>query len=137
MPFTKKDLEESPISFASQNSVKVWIGPCSATFYKGDKIPLDGRQYESGGRIILKNGVELRASLRIRTTDFDFLIREGAYVNIEDVWYRWDEPELLKKIGLSRENAFPFYWDTDRKLDYHIPGPYPMRWPGNNDWDKE
>jgi hypothetical protein len=137
MPFTKHDMEVAPISFSGTNSVMVWTGPCSATSWKGSKIPLDGRQYESGGEIILKNGQRLRASLLIKTTDFDFLIRAGTYVNVDEVWYRWDESELLEKLGLSSQEAFPFFWITDRPLDYHVQGPYPMCWPDNNDWDKK
>ncbi len=44
MPFTKKDLDELPISFAGKDDVWVTIGPCSASFLREYKIPLDGRQ---------------------------------------------------------------------------------------------
>jgi hypothetical protein len=136
MPFTKKDLEEVPIYFEKENEVSVNVGACSAFIWKKKKIPLDGRHYTCGGILILKNGQKVRASFRIDTTGFDFLERDSVYVNINEVWYGWDEPELLEKLGLKEEEAFPFYYQTDRPIDYQNNGPFPMCWPDINDWKK-
>jgi hypothetical protein len=136
MPFTKQDLDLYPIRFEKQNGVTAIIGPCTGQTWTGEKIPLDGRHYECGGSLILKNGETVRASFRINTSGFDFLERNSVYVPVDDTWYSWDELELLKKLGLTRDEAFPFFWQTDRPLDYHNKGPYPMRWPDNKDWDK-
>jgi hypothetical protein len=137
MPYTKEYLDTVPISFYGKDEVWVTVGPCSQRAWKKEKIPLDGRQYHCGGTLILKNGQKVRASFTIKTTDFDFLIRDSVYIPIDGTWYRWDEPELLEVLGLTREIAFPFYWQTDVPLDYGQKEPYPMRWPDNRDWDKK
>jgi len=54
MPFTKKDLEDLPISFCGKDDVWVIVGPCSATYWKDYKIALDGRKYKTGGTITFK-----------------------------------------------------------------------------------
>ena len=54
MPFTKKDLEDLPISFCGKDDVWVIVGPCSATYWKDYKIALDGRKYKTGGTINFK-----------------------------------------------------------------------------------
>lgn len=136
MPFTKEDLSDTPIYFERENTVSAIVGPCTARAWTGNKIPLDGRQYCCGAIVIFKNGERHRASIRIDTTTFDFLIRGSVYIVIDDVWYKWNEPELLDKLKTTSEEVFPFYWQTDRPLDYHQPGPYPMKWPDNKDWDK-
>lgn len=125
MPLTEKDLGPHS-SFSKQNEVTVWVGPFEAMGWKNSKIPLDGRKYQCGGEVIFKNGKILRASFRVDTTTFDFLEKESVYVNLNNLWYRWDEPELLAILNIKKEDAFPFTWAPDRPLDYHVKGPYPM-----------
>lgn len=129
MPLFKKDLYDVPISFEGKNEVRVLVGPCSSTAWKGSTIPLDGRHYRSGGEVILKNGLHLRASFGIQTHHFDLLERDPVYIHLQDGYYRWDEPELLVVLGLTSDQAFPFQWCPDVPLDYRDPGPYPMVWP--------
>jgi hypothetical protein len=126
MPFTKKDLEDLPILFCKKDDVWVTVGPCSTKSWKESKIPLDGRQYKCGGTIIFKNGFKYRASFTINTTTFDFIEKEGVYIEVEEDWYNINEPDLLNKICLNSEDIFPFLWETDRPLDYHVKGPYKM-----------
>ncbi len=123
-------IEESDyrIHFEDPGQVTVLVGPCSGQRWKPHKIPMDGRHYKCAGKIILKNGAELRANLPIRTHTFNFLEREGVYCQIGDTWYSPDEPEFLSTLGLLAEQTFPFTWLPDRPLDYHEPGPYPMDW---------
>ena len=127
MPFTRKDLENLPISFEGKNEASVLVGPCSAKSWNENKIPLDGRHYICGGVVILKNGTELRASLALQTHTFDFLELDGVYVLYNDTWYKWDEKELLLALNEKSEKIYPFTWLPDKPLDYHLKGPYPMR----------
>lgn len=128
MPFTKQNLEQVPISFSMENEASVRVGPCSVTPWEGKKIPMDGRRYELGGSVILKNGLMLRASFEIDTTTFDFLIKPSTYIYLDEVWYGYDEPELLEKLGLTDSEAFPAKWLPDRELDYWDKGPYKFDW---------
>jgi hypothetical protein len=127
MSFTNQDLNDYPILMAKKDDVWVTIGPCSAAYWSKFKIPLDGRQYKCGGTIIFKNGDKHRASFIIDTTTFDFINIESIYLNIGDKWFGINEPELLKRLELSKEEIFPFTWLTDRPLDYHKQGPYNMK----------
>ena len=128
MPFTKHDLEQAPISFCKKNEAWVIVGSCSKTVWDEKKIPLDGRKYILGGEIILKNNTVLRASFDIDTTTFDFLVKGSVYIYLNEVWYRWDEPELLEKLGLNPDEAFPFKWLPDRELNFTDKGPYKFDW---------
>jgi hypothetical protein len=128
MPFTKRDLEQAPISFCKENEACVIVGPCSQSVWDEPKIPLDGRKYCLGGKIILRNNLVLRASFTIDTTTFDFLVKPSAYVYLNEVWYKLDEPELLEKLGLTYDEAFPFKWSPDRELNYREKGPYKSDW---------
>ena len=128
MPFTKQDLEQVPISFCNENDAWVIVGPCSMTVWREKTIPLDGRKYILGGKIILKNNLVLNASFDIDTTTFDFLVKSSVYVNLSEIWYRWDEAQLLEKLGVSYVEAFPFKWLPDRELDYYNKGPYKCDW---------
>ena len=121
-------IEESDyrVSFEKPGQVTALVGPCVGQLWKPHKIPLDGRHYKCAGKIILKDGTELRANLRIRTDTFNFL--EAVWCQIGDSWYRPDEPEFLPCLGLTAEQALPFTWLPDRPLDYRDPGPYPMDW---------
>jgi hypothetical protein len=115
-------------SFEQRGQVTVMIGPCSGTAFKEKKIPLDGRHYIAGGVVILKNGKRLRAELRIQTHEFQFLERDGTYVETERGWFLCDDPDLLLVLGVTHADAFPFTWLPDVPLDYHEPGPYPSDW---------
>lgn len=125
MPFTPKHLQELPISFCSREG-ETWVkvGPCSITAWKKRKIPLDGREYKCAGTIILRNGKELRASFSITTTNFDFIIMDTLYIPVKGTWYRWNEPQLLDALNLSKEEFIPYQWKTDKSLDYHVKAPY-------------
>jgi hypothetical protein len=127
MPFTKKDLQDVPIWFVRQADVWVTVGPCSASPWNGLKIPLDGRQYKCGGKIIFRNGNVHQASFTVNTTRFDFLETDSVYLAIGEDWYNINEPELLTKLNLTKNEIFPFTWLPDRPLDYHIEGPYSMK----------
>jgi hypothetical protein len=126
MPFTKKDLQELPISFCEKGDVWVIVGPCSVTYWKDAKIALDGRKYKTGGKITFKNGQEFRASFYIDTTSFDFVSKESIYLNIGDDWFSIEESELLTKLKISEDDIFPLKWQPDRPLDYHVKGPYTL-----------
>jgi hypothetical protein len=114
--------------FLDPGQCTVLVGPCSGTSLRGSKIPLDGRHYICAGTVILKNGRELRAQLRIQTHHFDFLERDATHVFLEDVWYTMDEPELYKALRMKQKDALPYTWLPDVPLDYHVKGPYPMDW---------
>jgi len=130
MPITPEKIEQSEfrIHFEKPGEVTVLNGPCSGTRWKEKKIAMDGRHYKCAGKVILKNGTELFANLRIRTHTFDFLEKEAVYCQIGDTWYRPNEPEFLATLGITSDEAFPYTWMPDRPLDYHLPGPYPMDW---------
>ncbi|RZK51825.1 MAG: hypothetical protein EOO91_20345 [Pedobacter sp.] len=133
MPLRIKDIEEMgvPISFLKVGEVSVRVGPCSGRIWSSAKIPLDGRHYRCSGKIILKNGLELRANFEISTHTFDFLERDSVriYIENEDAWYAMSEDELYEILGVSKENALPYQWLPDRELEYSKKGPYPMYYP--------
>jgi hypothetical protein len=126
MPFTKKDLEDLPISFCGKDDVWVIVGPCSATYWKDYKIALDGRKYKTGGTITFKNGQEFRASFYVDTTTFDFVSKDSIYLSIGDDWYCIEEPELLTKLNVNQTDIYPLKWQSDRPLDYHVKPPYTL-----------
>jgi len=126
MPFTKKDLEDVPISFCKEDEVWVIVGPCSAKYWRERKIPLDGKKYKTGGLVTFRNGRSYRASFYLDTTTFDFVSRDSLYLYIDDVWYGIDEPELLEKLQVTPEEIYPLTWRTDRPLDYHAKPPYTL-----------
>jgi hypothetical protein len=129
MPLTPKRIEElEKIRFEKPGECTVLVGPCTARFWEGKKIPLDGRHYICAGTVILKNGKKLFANLRIQTHHFDFLERNDVWVQVGDTWYQTNEPELFTVLGVSPEEALPYTWLPDRPLDYHEKGPYPMDW---------
>ena len=127
MPFTKKDLEDLPISFCGKDDVWVIVGPCSGTYWRNYKIALDGRKYKTGGTITFKNGQEYRASFYVDTTTFDFVSKDSIYLSIDDDWYNIEEPELLTKLKVSQDDIYPLKWQSDRPLDYHIKSPYILK----------
>ncbi|WP_131539678.1 hypothetical protein [Pedobacter nototheniae] len=127
MPFTKKDLEDLPISFCGKDDVWVIVGPCSGTYWRNYKIALDGRKYKTGGTITFKNGQEYRASFYVDTTTFDFVSKDSIYLSIGDDWYNIEEPELLTKLKVSQDDIYPLKWQSDRPLDYHIKSPYILK----------
>ena len=135
MPLRIKDIEANgaPISFLDKGEVEVRVGPCSATFLKEKKIPLDGRHYICAGTIILKNGLKLRANFEINTHTFDFLERDTVkiYIDEKEAWYYIDEQELYDILRTTKNEALPYKWLPDRPLDCHEQGPYPMKWPEN------
>ena len=126
MPFTKKDLEDLPISFCGKDDVWVIVGPCSATYWSDYKISLDGRKYKTGGTITFKNGQEFRASFYVDTTTFDFVSKDSIYLSIGDDWYCIEEPELLTKLKVKEDDIYPLKWQSDRPLDYHVKPPYTL-----------
>ncbi len=126
MPFTKKDLEDLPISFCGKDDVWVIVGPCSATYWREFKIALDGRKYQSGGTIMFKNGQTFRASFYVDTTTFDFVTKDSIYLSIGDDWYNLSEPELLTKLKITTDDIYPLKWQTDRPLDYHVKPPFTL-----------
>ncbi len=130
---TEADADELRFTFKKKNDVWVCVGPCSVKFFGEAKIPLDGRRYDCGGIVILKNGQEYRASFTIDTTTFDFLDKDSVYINVEDLWYRWDEPELSLKLNVKKEEIVPFTWLPDRPLAFGDNGPYPMDFHSKNE----
>jgi hypothetical protein len=129
MPLTPEKIAKAEkIYFEKPGECKVLVGPCSATIWRDDKIPLDGRHYVCAGTVILKNGKKLFANLRIQTHHFDFLERKGVWIQVGDTWYQPNEPEFFAVLGISSEDAMPFTWLPDRPLDYREKGPYPMDW---------
>jgi hypothetical protein len=132
MPIKLEDIERygAPISFLKPGEVMVGVGPNSATFLKGKKIPLDGRHYCCAGKVILKNGLTLNANFEINTHTFDFLDRNSVRVFIEKerAWYSLDEKELFDLLHIAQKEAVPYTWVPDIPLDFHNSGPYPMTW---------
>ncbi|MDZ7694384.1 MAG: hypothetical protein U5K69_25220 [Balneolaceae bacterium] len=128
MPFREEDIQNVPISFLEPDKVMVRVGPFSAEFLQEPKIPLDGRHYKCAGKLILKNGQELRANFELQTHTFDFLEKDSVYVYVNGAWYSLDESELFEELGVLKEDALPFKWQPDRPLDYHESAPYPMNW---------
>lgn len=126
MPYTKKDLEDLPISFCGKDDVWVIVGPCSATYWRDYKIALDGRNYKSGGTVTFKNGQSFRASFYVDTTTFDFVSKDTIYLNIDENWYSIEEPELLTKLKITTDDIYPLKWQTDRPLDYHVKPPFTL-----------
>jgi hypothetical protein len=135
MPLRLADIEKygAPISFLNKGEVQVRVGPCSSSTLGNPKIPLDGRNYICAGTIILKNGMKLQANFEINTHTFDFLENDSVKVYIENerAWYYLDEHDLYELLGVTRDEVFPYTWLPDRQLDYHKPGPYPMKWPAD------
>lgn len=125
MPFTPQDLYDKPISFCSHKG-ETWVivGPHSKKAWKEKRIPLDGREYECAGVIILKTGQELRASFSITTTNYSFIKMDTVHIPFEGTWYRWDEPELPEVLGIQIEEFELHQWKTDKPLDYHKKAPY-------------
>lgn len=108
------------------------VGLCSKTSWLESRISLDGMRYSCGGKILLKNGITLRASLQLQTHTFGFL--ERAYCYLDEIWYSLDEPELLRKLGISSsDDAFPFKWSTDIPIDFSNVGSYQMKATRDND----
>ena len=130
MPLYEEELNKKgiPISFQQAGQVTVRVGPCSGKSLDQSKIPLDGRHYICAGKVILKNGIELRAHFEINTHTFDFLERNSVWSYLEGAWYQMNEPELYELLKISQDDAFPYTWIPDVPLDYHDPGPYPMKW---------
>jgi hypothetical protein len=133
MPLTLKEiaeLEKTALEpgkpFLEPGECRVVVGPGKQTLWLGEKIPLDGRHYLCTGTVILKNGRELFANLRIQTHHFDFLEIKNIWVQVGDTWYRMKEPELFAALGISPEEALPFTWLPERPLDYEENGPYPI-----------
>lgn len=126
MPFTKKDLEDLPISFCGKDEVWVIVGPCSGTYWREYKIALDGRKYKTGGTITFKNGQAFRASFYVDTSTFDFVSKDSIYLSLGEDWYGIEEPELFAKLKISRDDIYPLQWQSDRPLDYHVKPPYTL-----------
>ena len=131
MPLRLKFIEESgvPISFQKPGQIDVRVGPCSAKSWNEEKIPLDGRIYICAGTVILKNGRRLQANFEINTHTFDFLNRDSVkiFIEKEQAWYYFNEPELFKILGVTEVEALPYTWMPDRPLAYSKQGPYPMK----------
>ena len=126
MPITKKDLEKLPISFCGKNDVWVIVGPCSMMHWRENKIALDGRKYKTGGTITFNNGEEFRSSFYVDTTTFDFVSKDSIYISIGDDWYCIEEPDLLTKLNITRDDIYPLKWQADRPLDYYVKPPYTL-----------
>ena len=137
MPIRLADIEKygAPISFNEKGLIEVRVGPGSARALQEKKIPLDGRHYICAGTIILKNGRNLPANFEINTHTFDFLERDTVKVFIEKerAWYYMKEQELYDILGLTKDEALPYHWLPDRPLDYNDKGPYPMKWPNDEE----
>jgi hypothetical protein len=83
-----RDYAEDRIGNPSPGSMHVFVGPCSVMYFRGDKIPLDGRKYACDGRVMLRSGHELRAKFELDTTKFDFIVLSSVIVFHESQWYR-------------------------------------------------
>lgn len=126
MPFTKQDLANYPISFCRKDEVSVIVGPCSAKAWHERTIPLDGRKYHTGGVVTFKNGLSFRASFYVDTTTFRFVSSDSIYLSIGEDWYHLNEPELLTKLQITRQDIYPLTWRTDRPLDHSERPPYTL-----------
>lgn len=120
-----KDIAAEKIGIPSPGDVWVFVDQYGgAERFTGSKIPLDGRKYLCDGKVIFKNGFELRAKFRLDTTGPQFLKKEFLICYYNGLWYGYDEPALFKATGLRGEEALPLKWVADIPLDYHLPGPY-------------
>lgn len=131
MAFYEKDIEkhDAPISFLNENEVMVLCGPCSAKFFKKNKIPLDGRHYLCSGIIRFNNGLTLRANFEINTHTFDLLEKDSVivFVESEKAWFYITDKKLTSVLMIKEDEIFPFEWIPDRLLDYHQNPPYKMK----------
>jgi hypothetical protein len=100
--------------------------------WKERTIPLDGRKYHSGGVVTFKNGFSFRASYLVDTTTFTFVSSESIYLHISEDWYHINEPELLTKLGITRQDIFPLTWRTDRPFDHAERPPYTLEEEGRS-----
>jgi hypothetical protein len=128
MPFTPEDLKWMPIAFEHPGQVSVFTSPCSSTFWMGATIPLDGRRFQLAGKVILQNGRELFANLRLSTDRPVVLEPNEVFCAVGDTWFNPDEPGFCDALGLKREQTLPYTWLPDRPLDHPVPGPYPVEW---------
>ena len=119
-----------PLSFLDPGQVHVRCGPNSVTGLDADRIPLDGRHYVCAGEVILQDGRRLRANFEVATHTFAFLQRDSLKCTLDgEDWYGLDDPAFLKLLGLKKKDVAVFDWQSDRPLNYHEPGPYPMDYP--------
>ena len=110
-----------------RGSVDVFVAPCSVIGFTGEKIPADGRKYKVDGTVYFKCGLSLPARFSIDTTGFDFIVLSSVIVFFKGLWYHYDEDELAKVLGKSKEELLPFTWTPDRPLDFWFNPPFPMR----------
>ena len=96
-----KEIAEDMIGSPTPGDVRVYVGPCTVSAFKGKKIPLDGRRYACDGRVFLRSGHELRAKFSVDTTDFDFIDLKSLVLFHNSLWYRWDEEELYNALGIG------------------------------------
>lgn len=132
MPLNKHDPKVlDRFYFNKPGECSVRVGPCSSAAFRQRKIPLDGRHYLCGGKVIFKNGIELSATIEIRTHTFDFLV--SAWCDFGDCYWQAQDPELHSAMGVSTEDALPFTWLPDPPLDYSNAGPYPQSFYGHRE----
>ncbi|MGE0088831.1 MAG: hypothetical protein AB7S50_05070 [Bacteroidales bacterium] len=131
MPLKIEDIKKYSIQIAEKEDVFVWIGPCASKKESFKRIPIDGRKYECGGKILLANGQELNASFRLQKTEEPLLISDSIYIKIDGVWYKLGEPDFYEKTGLEESDIFPFEWIPDIPLDHKNKGPYKINFKGD------
>jgi hypothetical protein len=130
MPRTEQDIEKLDGVWVpmSPGEVRVNAGQHAAMIWREPIIPLDGRQFNCAGRIILRSGQELPANFSILTHLCFLLDQSSTICRIGTTWYGVNEPELYETLGITREQALPFHWLPDRPLDCEDQDPYRMDW---------
>lgn len=125
MPYTKDDQWNLPLYFQKVNKVAVIINPATARAFKKRRIPIDGREYDCGGIVELKNGIVFRASFTINTLLKSFIIFYSVFLHKDDLWYRWNEPQLLSALDVKETDMFSFKWNPYRPLNTNAMGSFP------------
>lgn len=81
------------------------------------KVPKGGI-YWIGGKCILKLGREVESVFRVDTDSGGSLL--SVFWWIDSAWYRHEDVDALKKLGLAKEDAFPFDWRFSIALEKDI-----------------
>ena len=126
MPFTQQELYErgGHFSLCKPGGAIVHVESNCVQGFGDSKIPMDGRRYEAGGKILFPNGQRLRAHLMFKAKMPLGLIAKHSYCSIIGTCYGLNEPELPAWLQLPIDQPFTIRWSVDLPLDLEDKGPY-------------
>ncbi len=78
------------------------------------EVPDSDGIYWVAGSCRLKSGVEVDAVFRVDTNAGGSL--QSVFWQINGAWFEHSDPDAIKGLGLSRDDAFPFDWTYRSKL---------------------